>query len=399
MSSKKEEFIFQSVNKLRGVGTQLSKYLKKKNIEKIKDIILNLPYAETDRSEIYKLNQLEIGKIQSIKVKVNKINFPRIRNLPNKIICTDETGEIDIVYFNSREGYLRKLYPLNQWIIISGKINFFRNRYQITNPDYVTTLDKQDYVIKNIPKYKLTQGINEKKYRYINEQVIKNLPIINDWLSKNFLEVNNMCSWHKAIINLHSTEEGKDNSSKSYRRIVFDEILANLLTLSQNRKRVKKKKKIKNFSEEFSKKIITNLPFKLTSGQHQVINEINLDLKSDQRMFRILQGDVGSGKTIVSFITIANVMESKYQCALMGPTEILSYQHYKLAKKVFKNTKFQIRFLSGKTEIKEKKQILKDLEEGKIDLLIGTHALFQNKIKFKNLGYIVIDEQQRWKRL
>ena len=172
----KKDFIFSKINKLKGVGPQLSKYLKKRRIEKIKDIILNLPYSETDRSKIYKLNELEVGKIQSIKVKVKKLNFPRIRNLPNKIICEDETGKIDIVYFNSREGYLRKLFPVNNWIIISGKINYFNNKYQITNPDYVTKLENQDYVIKNIPKYNLTKGINEKKYRAISEQVIKNLP-------------------------------------------------------------------------------------------------------------------------------------------------------------------------------------------------------------------------------
>ena len=159
----KKDFIFNDVNKLKGVGTQLSKYLKKKKIEQVKDIILNLPYSETDRSKIYKLNELEIGKIQTIKVIIKKLNFPRIRNLPSKIICEDETGKIEIVYFNSREGYLRKLYPLNELVVISGKINYFNKRYQMTNPDYVTTLDNQEYVIKNIPKYNLTKGINEKK--------------------------------------------------------------------------------------------------------------------------------------------------------------------------------------------------------------------------------------------
>ena len=178
----KKDFIFSNVNKLAGVGPQLSKYLKKRKIEQIKDIVFNLPYSETDRSKLYKLNELEVGKIQSIKVIVKKLNFPRIRNLPNKISCADETGAIDIVYFNSREGYLRKLFPINEWVIISGKINYFNKKYQITNPDYVTSVDKQEYVIKNIPKYNLTKGINEKKYRLISEQVINNLPIINDWV-------------------------------------------------------------------------------------------------------------------------------------------------------------------------------------------------------------------------
>ena len=148
MNDLKKEFIFQKVNKLKGVGLQLSKYLKNKKIDQIKDIVLNLPYSETDRSQICKLNKLEIGKIQTVKIKVKKLNFPRIRNLPNRILCEDETGKIDIVYFNSREGYLKKIFILNNWIIVSGRVNYFRNKYQITNPDYVTGVENQSYVAK-----------------------------------------------------------------------------------------------------------------------------------------------------------------------------------------------------------------------------------------------------------
>ena len=148
----KKDFIFSSVDNLKGVGPQLSKYLKKKRIEKIKDVILNLPYSETDRSKICKLKDLEIGKIQTVIIQVKKLNFPRIRNLPNKISCEDETGKIEIVYFNSREGYIRKLFPLNKFVVVSGKIDYFNKRYQITNPDYVTSLENQEYVAKNIPK-------------------------------------------------------------------------------------------------------------------------------------------------------------------------------------------------------------------------------------------------------
>ncbi len=396
MNLIKKDFIFQDIKKLKGVGTQLSKYLRQKKVEKIKDIIFDLPYSETDRSKLSKLNELEIGKIQTIKVKVKKINFPRIRNLPNKVICEDETGKIDIVYFNSREGYLKKIFPINEWVVISGKINFFRNNYQITNPDYVTNLEKQDYVVKNIPKYKLTKGINEKKYRSIIDQVTQNLPIVEDWLNDDFIKENNLLNWNETIKKLHFTEESKNHKSKSFRRLVFDEICANFIVLSENRKRIKKFKKEKKFKELISNNIIKTLPFKLTNSQYETLKEINLDIKSDKRMFRILQGDVGSGKTIVSLLSIANVIESNFQCALMAPTEILALQHFQLAKNIFKDTKIIVEFLSGKTETKERKKILKDLEEGKINLIIGTHALFQKKIRFKNLGYTVIDEQHKF---
>ena len=396
MTFLKKNFYFQNVKSLKGVGPQLTKYLKKKKIEKIKDIILNLPYDETDRTNISTINKLEIGKIQTIKAKVVKYNFPRIRNLPNRIICEDETGKIDIVYFNSRDGYLKKIFPLNKWVVISGKINHFRNKYQITNPEYVTSTDKISYVAKNIPKYKLTKGINEKKYRSISEQVTKNLPLIEDWLNKDFLKLNNLEGWNESIKKLHNSDDSKNIKSKSLRRIVFDEICANFLTLSTNRKRVKKIKDKKKFKNKYENIILMNLPFKLTDGQKKALDQINLDLSSDKRMFRLMQGDVGSGKTIVSLLSIANVIESKYQTALMSPTEILSYQHFKLAKDIFKETNIKIEFLTGKTDSKKRKEILKKIKEGKIDLLIGTHALFQKKIDFKNLGYVVIDEQHKF---
>jgi len=396
MDLLKKNILFSDVSKLKGVGKKLSQYLKNRKIEKIKDILLNLPYSETDRSKIVDLDKLEIGKIQTIKVMVKKLNFPRIRNLPNKILCEDKTGKIEIVYFNSREGYLRKIFPINTWVIISGKINFFNKKYQITNPDYVTTIDKEEFVKKIIPKYSLTKGINEKKYRFISDQVINNLPEIKDWYDNQFLKENNFSNWNKNIITLHKTKESQDNQSKSYRRLVFDEICANFLILSENRKRIKKTKNSKIFKSIFSEKILKNLPFTLTISQKKVLDEINLDLKSSSRMFRIIQGDVGSGKTIVSLLSIANVIESNYQCALMAPTEILAKQHYNLAKKIFKKIDINVSLLLGKTENKIKKEILNNLKSGKINLVIGTHSLFQKKILFKNLGLVIIDEQHKF---
>ncbi len=396
MNLLKKDILFSDVNKLKGVGKKLSQYLKNKKIEKIKDILLNLPYSETDRSKLVDLDKLEIGKIQTIKVIVKKLNFPRIRNLPNKIICEDSTGKIEITYFNSREGYLRKLFPINTWIIISGKISFFNKKYQITNPDYVTTLDKEEYVKKKIPKYSLTKGINEKKYRLISDQVIENLPEVKDWFDNQFLKENNFLNWKENIIALHSTKDSQNNRSKTYRRLVFDEICANFLILSENRKKIKKKKKNKNFKSIIAEEILKNLPFNLTKSQKKVLHEINLDLKSNSRMFRIIQGDVGSGKTIVSLLSIANVVEGNYQCALMAPTEILAKQHFELAKRIFKKTNINVNFLTGKTENRKRKEIINDLENGSINVIFGTHSLFQKQINFKNLGLVIIDEQHKF---
>jgi len=153
-----QEFLTRNISYLNGVGIKLKNLLKKKDIEKISDLLWNLPQGYTDRSNLQTLDKLEIGKITTIKVKVMKYNFPRIRNLPNKVFCEDEKGKIDIVFFNSREGYIRKILPLNTKVVISGKVKYFKNKYQITNPAYVVPVEKEDYVNKIIPKYSLTEG-------------------------------------------------------------------------------------------------------------------------------------------------------------------------------------------------------------------------------------------------
>ncbi len=394
---KNKDDLFKKISFLKGVGPKLTKYLKNKRIEKINDLLWHFPYSSTDRSNLTTLNKLEVGKIQTIKVKVLKYNFPRIRNLPNKVICEDEFGKIEIIFFNSREGYIRAILPINKWVLISGKINFYKTKYQITNPSYITSIDNMDYVKKNIPKYSLTEGLNEKSYRKIIEKVINNLPILEEWHNKEILKKFGFKSWNESVLKIHNFENTDKVNNKYIRRLALDEILSNLIVLSKNRKKFKEsKKENKLFNNSLADKILKNLNFNLTENQKETINEINNDLKSDKKMFRILQGDVGSGKTIVSFMTVANVLEIGCQSALMAPTAILANQHFNLAKKVFDGTKIRIKLLTGKTETKLKNKILHDLRNGEIDLLIGTHALFQKKINFKNLGYIVIDEQHKF---
>ena len=393
---KIHDFLFQNVSILDGVGTKTIKLLKKKEIEKISDLLWNFPQGFTDRSNLQTLDKLEIGKITTIKVKVVKYNFPRIRNLPNKVICEDKNGKIDIIFFNSREGYIRKILPLNTSVIISGKINYFKKKYQITNPAYIVPINKEDYVNKIIPKYSLTEGLTEKIYRKLIEQVLKNITDLTEWHNDKILKKIGNVGWSQSIFNVHQDKENNFNS-KFHRRLAYDEILANLLVLSQARKRIKKFKKIKKrFNNHLSNKLIKNFNFELTKNQVSIIKEINSDLQSEYKMFRLLQGDVGSGKTIVSLIAAANVIKSNWQVALMAPTEILAKQHYNLACKIFKSTNINIKFLSGNSDSKQKKLIQENLINGKINFLIGTHALFQKNIQFKNLGLVIIDEQHKF---
>ena len=194
----KYQYLLNDLNKIKGIGTKTSNILKKKGIYNLFDLIWKLPQSFTDRSIKSKINELKIGKIATIEVIVKKYSFPRIRRLPNKVICEDDTGSIDCVFFNSYEGYIRKILPLNESVTISGKINYFKNRYQITNPTYVS---KESNLIKKIHnKYSLTEGISEKQYNKIINNVLVSLPDLEEWLSPNILKLFNNLGWKESVI-------------------------------------------------------------------------------------------------------------------------------------------------------------------------------------------------------
>ena len=393
----KNSFLFEDITTLKGVGKRLEKYLKNKKIEKVKDILFDLPYEIVDRSKITSLQNLEIGKISSIQVIVEKYNFPRIRNLPNKVICSESDRKINLVFFNSKEGYIKKILPIKKEVVVSGKVNYYKKNYQITNPTYIKELNSKKEITKVFPKYSLTEGLNEKIYRNIVYRVLQDFDASDEWYSDNFLKENNFRKLQKVLLNLHNPSTKKDLNSNDYRRLVYDEIFSNLIYLSTSRKIVRTKKKVKYLNKnKISKIVLDNFGHNLTKGQSEILMEINKDISSEQRMFRLLQGDVGSGKTILALITAANIIEINYQVAFMAPTEILAQQHYKLAIKLFKNSNINIELFTGKTDFNKKKHILTDLQNGKINLLFGTHALFQNKIKFLNLGFVIIDEQHKF---
>ena len=387
------EYLLSNINSINGIGVKTASLFKKKNINTIFDLLWNLPRDFIDRGSIYSVNQLEIGKVQTLKVLVKKYNFPRIRNLPNRVTCEDPTGKIDCVFFNSYEGYIRKILPLNQEVTISGKINFYNKKYQIVNPNHISS--DLNSINKIHSKYSLTDGLNEKKYQKVINEVLKNLPDLDEWLSEDISNKFNNISWKSSIIQLHDPKNFNQKGN-FLNRLIFDEILSNFLISSSIRRKIKKIKKTKKkFDDEPINSIIKKINFKLTKDQLSSIKDINNDLKSDRKMFRLLQGDVGSGKTIVSLIATLNVIYSNFQVAFMAPTEILAKQHYSLAQKLF-NKNIKIKLLTGKTEYKDRKIILDDLSKGNIDLLIGTHSLFQDKIKYKKLGLIIIDEQHKF---
>jgi ATP-dependent DNA helicase RecG len=388
------EYLLSDLTKLKGVGSKTTALLKKKKINNIFDLLWKLPKSYTDRSHSVKIKDLKIGENQTITIIPQKYSFPRIRNLPNKVTCSDETGEIDCIFFNSYEGYVRKILPLGKEITVSGKIGFFRNKYQLTNPKYIS---EDSLLIKQKHNtYSLTEGISEKIYNKIINQIITNLPLLREWHSENILNKFGNVKWNEAIIELHKPENIGKYKKNFYQRLAFDEIFSTFLVNSEIRKKIKKIKK-EGKSIDYSKQnnIIKNLKFSLTNDQKRTLEEINLDLSSTNKMFRLLQGDVGSGKTIVSLLAAFNTVNSGFQVAVMAPTEILARQHFNFAKKIFLN-QMNVELISGKSDYKTKKEILKKLANNQIDIIFGTHAIFQKKVFFKNLGLIIIDEQHKF---
>ena len=388
------KYLLSDLTALKGVGVKTTNLLKKKNINNLFDLLWKLPKSYTDRSLSSKIKDLKIGENQTVTVTPQKYLFPRIRNLPNRVICSDDSGKLDCVFFNSYEGYVKKILPLGKEITISGKISYFKNKYQLTNPKYIS---EDSSIIKQVHnKYSLTEGISEKVYNKIIDQIISELPELDEWHSNQIVKKFGNLSWNNSIVELHKPENIGKYRDNFYQRLAYDEIFSTFLVNSEIRKKIKKiKKKRKKINFNLQNNLINKLSFSLTNDQVNSLKEINKDLSTSTKMFRLLQGDVGSGKTIIALLSAYNTINSGYQVAFMAPTEILARQHYNLAKEIFPGSK-KIELISGKSDYKNKKIILEKLKNNKIDIIFGTHAIFQKKVSYKKLGLIIIDEQHKF---
>ena len=256
MTNNTYNYLLSDLKKIKGVGLKTSNLLRKKNINSIFDLLWKLPKSFTDRSISTKIKDLKIGEVQTITLIPYKYNFPRIRNLPNRVNCKDETGQLDCIFFNSYEGYVKKILPLNKEITISGKISRFKNKYQLTNPKYIS--EDASLVKDKHNKYSLTEGISEKVYNKIINQILKNIPKLDEWHNQELLKNFGGLSWNDSIIELHKPENVGKYNSNFYKRLAYDEILATFLVHSEIRKKIKKiKKQKKIFNLKEQNKIIS----------------------------------------------------------------------------------------------------------------------------------------------
>ena len=390
--------LFQPLDTLKGIGPKLKSRLKYLVGNYVIDLIWHLPNGFIDRSYKPCINDAEIGRVASIKCKVIKHTPSFRRNIPYRVVCEDDTGRLNLVWFNSRKDYLEKLLPLDKEIIISGKIDFYKDTKQITHPEYIISAEEEDELPNVESTYSLTQGLTNKVVRGNIDRILKIIPKINEWHDEGILKDMNWPSFNEAIYNVHNPKKENDLTSQnlSKQRIIYDELLAHQISMQLISKELNHQKGValKTNTKEINR-FIEALPFNLTNSQIKCIEEISIDMEKPFRMLRLLQGDVGSGKTLVALVSILTAVNNQKQAALMVPTEILANQHYESFKELLSNN-YNIDVLTGKTSQTEKEKIYSNIETGKTDIIIGTHALFQEKVKFLNLGFVAIDEQHKF---
>lgn len=391
--------IFSSISNLRGVGEKTGNFLSKLGIQKIADLIFHLPSSIIDRRYSPKLINAQVGKIITIEVDIVEHIAPKTKKQPYKIVCTDDSEQIILSFFKVYGDSLTKSMPVGSKKIISGKLETYNGSLQMSHPDYIVDVKEKDSIFKVEAIYPLTAGLGNRFLSKIIAQATNLVPKFDEWLDKNHLKSMGFASFNESLHQAHNplTLADLENSSNTRTRLAYDELLSNQLALAVVRNSVKKQpgQTIKG-NGLFRKRILDILAFKLSSSQEKVLAEIYEDMGNPSRMHRLLQGDVGSGKTIVSFLAMLNAIEAGYQATIMAPTEILAKQHIQTMQELCEHIDIRVELLSGKIKGKKRTQILEDLKSGKIDILVGTHALFVEDVQFANLGFVVIDEQHRF---
>ena len=389
--------IFNPINYLN--NSIFGKKVKLYYGERIIDVLLHFPKNIFNKVRLSNLHTDDIGKIVTIDIKIVKHQKSYNNKAPYKIYAiTKNQTNLHLLFFKGKKNYLEMFLKIGEFYKITGKLTFSSNIFQIIHPKIENNHSRFEIYQENEPVYNLPRKrINKNAFRKL---ILKNIETFSksifprEWINQELLKKKKWSSFGSCIKNIHISNKKKMNELEIYReRLAYDEILSSFLIFNKVKHSLKKKQISNNINKFYSDKLINNLDFRLTLDQQSAIDQIFDDLKH-KRMYRLLQGDVGSGKTIISVICAIDIIKSHHQVVVMAPTEILASQHYKYFQNYLKPFNIKIRLLTGK--IKNKKEIYKDIQNKKVDLLIGTHAVYNSSISFKNLGLIIIDEQHKF---
>ncbi|HEX2216082.1 MAG TPA: ATP-dependent DNA helicase RecG [Xanthobacteraceae bacterium] len=398
--------LFASLTSLPGVGPKQEQLFRRllargEGPARVADLLFHLPSGAIDRSKRAKLRDVTEGEVVTIAVTVD-LHRPAPRNRPRapyRIYARDDTGDIVLTYFNAPQNYLERLFPVGELRYVSGTIAIWDGMRQMVHPDRVVAADDLDKLPLIDPVYPLTEGLSARQVGRAIEVALTRLPALPEWQEANWLRQRRWPSFHQALHTLHRPDAPAEIAPESaaWSRLAYDELLAGQLALALVRAHVRKPAGRRHAGDgRLRSRIVDALPYSLTRSQQDAVREIAADLAAPQRMLRLLQGDVGSGKTVVALLAAAAVVECGRQAALMAPTEILARQHFATIEPFAAAVGMRVALVTGRERGRERATALVRLASGELDLVVGTHALFQEEVAFADLGLAIIDEQHRF---
>ncbi|MBL6638743.1 MAG: ATP-dependent DNA helicase RecG [Planktomarina sp.] len=401
MSTRPESLfpLFAELSTLAGVGEKSAKAFAGLKITKPRDLIFTLPYSVVDRRVVHSVQGLPAPQTLSVRVRVVKHNPARGRGKPYRIIVEDAQTTIELIFFHSRGDYLERILPMGEERLISGKLEVFDHRAQMVHPEYILKPEEQEELPQFEPVYPLTAGVSGKLMAKAVRAAIGKLPEMPEWIEPSVLRDKGWPDFATAVHQAHSPKSADDVAAHSpgWERLAYDEFLAHQLTKAIARAQARVKTgRITAGTGQLQRKVLEQLPYAPTGAQRQAIAEIGADMASPRRMNRLLQGDVGAGKTLVGFMALLQAVESGGQGVLMVPTEILARQHLEGLRPLADRAGVRVDMLTGRDKSGARRQKLEDLANGAIDILVGTHAVFQEQVTFKDLRLSIIDEQHRF---
>lgn len=390
---------------IKGVGPKLGDVLHKRGVETVGDLLEWYPRAYEDRRRARSVSTLEIDQVVSLRAQVLKVRSMTLGKSYRKmyeVIIGDQTGRIACKFFRvPYKGYFERFEP-HQLVRVTGKVTEYRGRREFHHPDIQPINPEEESVDQVIPLYTETEGLNPAKLRKIIQFALENVEVLEDPLPKATMEKYQLITRQEALSKIHLPEANAADALAEFRtpaqkRLIFEEFFWLELILAARKAGVEKEQgvAIKN-SGALAEKLRLSLEFELTGAQLRSFDDIRKDLAKPHPMHRLVQGDVGSGKTLVALMAATYAAESKFQSAIMVPTEILAEQHLRNAKKRLEPLGLKVDWLTGSHKKSEKEDVLRRLAAGEIDLIVGTHALIEDPVQFKNLGLVVIDEQHRF---
>lgn len=395
--------LFRSVLSLNGVGPKIAPLISKlTGGERVLDMLYHLPVDLVDRRYQPNIRDAQSGKICTIKCEILKHIPNARRSQPYRIECADQTGQMVLIFFHARKNWLEQQFPVGKEMLLTGKIDKSRGAPQMAHPERLDAGDDKD-IEWTEPIYPMTQGLSPKTYRKAVRDALQGLPKLPEWLGADMMKKYGFASWEECLQNIHHPDSFKDIDPEAVlrKRLAFDELLAHQLAMRLVRRSMSRPKgQSYNPTGELRSRVLEAFSYHLTGAQQRALQEIDADMTSDRKMLRLLQGDVGSGKTIVALATACNAIECGAQAALMAPTEILARQHYESIAPLAEAAGISCTILTGRDKGKARQSILSHIagEEmsGAAQLVIGTHALFQDDVVYQNLGVAIIDEQHRF---